>query len=104
MGGAQATRFLRNDGNVKQEKGTLSQNAGAHGGDARMHYPTPATVWISAVSPPWSTCPARRINGLGLSLVPAVARVHRPQVAVWGSEQGCHIVLRTPPSAAAMLS
>jgi hypothetical protein len=42
MGGAQATRFLRNDGNVKQEKGTLSQNAGAHGGDARMHYPTPA--------------------------------------------------------------
>lgn len=36
-------------------------------------------------------------NGLGLSLVAAVARLHGMQVAVLDSDAGCHIVLRTAP-------
>jgi signal transduction histidine kinase len=43
-------------------------------------------------------------NGLGLSLVAAVARLHGLQVAVLASEQGCHIVLRTQPVASPLLS
>jgi len=34
-------------------------------------------------------------NGLGLSLVAAVAKLHGLQAAVFDSQQGCHIVLRT---------
>jgi signal transduction histidine kinase len=36
-------------------------------------------------------------NGLGLSLVAAVARLHGLQVGVLDSEGGCHIALRTAP-------
>jgi signal transduction histidine kinase len=43
-------------------------------------------------------------NGLGLSLVAAVARLHGLQVAVLASEQGCHIVLRTQAAATPLLS
>ena len=35
-------------------------------------------------------------NGLGLSLVAAVARLHGMQVAILDSDQGCHIALRAP--------
>jgi signal transduction histidine kinase len=43
-------------------------------------------------------------NGLGLSLVAAVARLHGLQVAILGSEQGCHIALRTEAATAPLLS
>ncbi len=35
-------------------------------------------------------------NGLGLSLVAAVARLHGLQIAILDSAQGCHIALRAP--------